>query len=145
MPTGADPALGPELLVDASVAVALCSLGHAGRPASLAAVAGRRIGLAGHAAFETFSVLTRLPGSARRSPAAVGYMLVANFPFTRYLSPSAAEQLVGTLAAEGIGGGSVYDALVAAVALEHGTPLVTRDVRALPIYRAVGVTLALAT
>lgn len=145
MPIGADPDLGPELLVDTSVAVALCSLDHVGRPAGLAAVAGRRIGLAGHAAFETFSVLTRLPGAARRSPAAVGRMLAANFPYTRHLSAPAADQLIATLAAEGMGGGSVYDALVAAAALEQRVPLVTRDSRALPVYRAVGATIEVAT
>lgn len=139
MPIGGDE--GPELLVDTSVAVALCTLDHVGRPASVAAVAGRRIGLAGHAAFETFSVLTRLPGPARRGPAAVGRLLTSNFPFTRHLSSGAAERLIGTLAAEGIGGGSVYDALVAAAALEHGAALVTRDTRALATYRAVGATL----
>lgn len=132
---------GPELLVDASVAVALCSLGHVGRSASVAAVAGRRIGLAGHAAFETFSVLTRLPGAARRGPVAVGRLLSTNFPFTRHLSTGAAERLIATLADEGIGGGSVYDALVAAAALEHGVRLVTRDTRALPTYRAIGAEL----
>jgi predicted nucleic acid-binding protein len=132
---------GPELLVDTSVAVALCSLDHVGRQASVAAVAGHRIGLAGHAAFETFSVLTRLPGAARITPAAVGRLLAANFSFTRHLSASAASSLIATLAREGIGGGSVYDALVAATALEHGVPLVTRDTRALATYRAIGARL----
>lgn len=107
----------------------------------MAAIAGRRIGLAGHAAFETFSVLTRLPGTSRRSPAAVERLLTSNFPFTRHLSATAAEGLVSILAAEGIGGGSVYDALVGAAALEHGVPLVTRDTRALATYRAIGTTL----
>ncbi len=139
MPIGGSE--GPELLVDTSVAVALCSLDHVGRPASVAAVAGRRIGLAGHAAFETFSVLTRLPGPARRGPRAVGRLLTTNFPYTRHLSAGAADRLIATLAAEGVGGGSVYDALVAAAALEHGTPLVTRDTRALSTYRAIGVEL----
>lgn len=139
MPTGDSE--GPELLVDTSVAVALCLLDHVGRSASVAAVGGCRIGLAGHAAFETFSVLTRLPGAARISPAAVGRLLVANFPFTRHLSASSASSLIATLGHEGIGGGSVYDALVAAAALEHGVSLVTRDTRALPTYRAVGTSL----
>ncbi len=57
MPTSAEP----ELLVDTSVAVALCVADHEGRAPSRGVVEGRRIGLAGHAAWETFSVLTRLP------------------------------------------------------------------------------------
>jgi predicted nucleic acid-binding protein len=140
MTSGSD-AHRPDLLVDTSVAVALCSVGHVGRPASVAAVAGKRIGLAGHAAFETFSVLTRLPGAARRTPAAVGRLLTNNFPFTCYLSPEGAQRLMSLLAVEGIGGGSVYDGLVGATALEHDLPLVTRDVRARATYRAIGVTL----
>lgn len=50
MPTNA------ELLVDTSVAVALSVADHDGRTAARAAVEGRRIGLAGHAAFETYSL-----------------------------------------------------------------------------------------
>ena len=74
----------------------------------------------------------------------VGRLLEANFPYTRHLSAVSAAGLVATLAAEGIGGGSVYDALVAAAALEQDVPLVTRDTSALPTYRAVGAALTLA-
>jgi len=127
---------GPELLVDTSVAVALSTLDHEGRAAVLAIVDGRRIGLAGHAAFETFSVLTRLPGPARRTPAAVARIIAANFPHTRFLGASAAE-LLTALAVKGVAGGAVYDAMVAATAIEYGVPLVTRDLRALGTYRAL--------
>jgi predicted nucleic acid-binding protein len=128
---------GPELLVDTSVAVALSTLGHEGRAAVLAIVDGRRIGLAGHAAFETFSVLTRLPGPARRTPAAVARIIAANFPHTRFLGASAAAELLTALAVKGVAGGAVYDAMVAATAIEYGVPLVTRDLRALGTYRAL--------
>lgn len=129
----------PELLVDTSVAVALSVSDHDGRAASLAAVEGRRIGLAGHAAFESYSVLTRLPGPARRTPAAVRRLLSANFPHSRFLSASAAADLLERLAAIGVAGGSVYDALVGATAVEHGLALVTRDRRALRTYRELDV------
>lgn len=128
---------GPELLVDTSVAVALSTLDHEGRAAVLAIVDGRRIGLAGHAAFETFSVLTRLPGPARRTPAAVARIIAANFPHTRFLGASAAAELLTALAVKGVAGGAVYDAMVAATAIENGVPLVTRDLRALGTYRAL--------
>ena len=131
----------PELLVDTSVAVALSSVDHQGRGAALAVVNGKRLGLAGHAAFETFSVLTRLPGAARRTPAAVGRLLAANFPFTRFLGPTSAAALLAQISEQGLSGGSVYDALVAGVAVEHEVPLVTRDLRALGTYRAIGVQL----
>ncbi|MCE7885671.1 MAG: hypothetical protein DYH08_17745, partial [Actinobacteria bacterium ATB1] len=39
----------------------------------------------------------------------------------------------------GLAGGSVYDALVGAVSVEHGLPLVSRDARAANVYRALGV------
>jgi toxin FitB len=137
MPTSAD--LGPELLVDTSVAVALSVADHEGRAASRAVVEGRRLGLAGHAAFESFSVLTRLPAPSRRTPAAVARLLAANFPHTRYLGQAAAAELLARLAQSGVSGGSVYDALVGAAAVEHGVPLVTRDRRALGTYRALDV------
>lgn len=141
MPTSAD---GPDLLVDTSVAVALSVADHEGRAAARAVVEGRRIGLAGHAAFETYSVLTRLPAPARRTPAAVARLVAGNFPHTRFLGARQAAELLARLAGAGIAGGSVYDALVGAVAVEHGVPLVTRDRRALGTYRALDVDVLLA-
>jgi len=132
-------AVGPEFLVDTSVAVALSAIDHEGRAAALALLQGRRVGLAGHAAYETFSVLTRLPGTARRTPTAAARMLAVNFPHTRFLGQDAALNLLGALATAGISGGAVYDALVGATAVECGVPLVTRDLRALGTYRALGV------
>ena len=130
---------GPELLVDTSVAVALSAIDHEGRAASLAVLKGRRVGLAGHAAYESFSVLTRLPGPARRTPAAVARMLATNFPHTRFLSQVGSVSLLDSLAKAGVSGGAVYDALVGATAVECGVPLVTRDRRALGTYRALEV------
>lgn len=115
----------PELLVDTSVAVALVLAGHEAHEATFAAIGNRRLGLAGHAAFETFSVLTRLPAPARRTPAAVARLLTTNFPQSRFLSAEAAAALLTRLASAGVAGGSVYDALVGAVAAEHGTALAT--------------------
>lgn len=138
-PTSAEP----ELLVDTSVAVALSVADHEGRAAARAAVEGRRIGLAGHAAFETFSVLTRLPAPARRTPAAITRLIAANFPHTRFLAPERAAALLAGLAGLGLSGGSAYDALVGAAAVEHGVPLVTRDRRALGTYRALDVDVVL--
>ena len=47
--------------------------------------------------------------------------------------------LIEALGRTGIAGGSVYDALVAATAIEHRLKLATRDQRALVTYRALGV------
>ena len=129
----------PEFLVDTSVAVALTVVDHEHHERTFAALGGRRLGLAGHAAFETFSVLTRLPTPARRAPATVARLLVGSFPHTRFLGAQAAASLLAKLAISGIAGGAVYDALVGACASEHGLVLATRDQRALEIYRALDV------
>ncbi len=135
------PARGsrPELLVDTSVAVALTVVDHQHHESTFSAVGGRRLGLAGHAAFETFSVLTRLPAPARRAPATVARLLAGSFPYTRFLGADAAASLLTGLAASEIAGGAVYDALVGACAAEHGLVLLTRDRRALETYRALDV------
>ncbi len=129
----------PDLLVDTSVAVALTVADHEHHDATFAALQGRRLGLAGHAAFETFSVLTRLPAPARRTPATVARLLAASFPHSRFLGADSSRSLLGRLATIGIAGGSVYDALVGAAAAEHGLTLATRDRRALETYRALDV------
>ena len=137
MPTGDEEQ--PDLLVDTSAAVAFVVGDHKHHAATFDALAERRLGLAGHAAFETFSVLTRLPATARRSPAAIARLLAASFPGTRFLGASAAAALYDRLESNGIGGGSVYDALVAAAAAEHGLELASRDRRALTTYRRFDV------
>ncbi len=129
----------PDLLVDTSVAVALAVGDHQLHSATIDALDGRRLGLAGHAAFETFSVLTRLPSPARRSPAVVVQILMANFPESRFLSASGAAALFVRLADGEFAGSSVYDALVGAAAAEHGLTLATWDRQALDTYRALDV------
>ena len=135
------PASGssPEFLVDTSVAVALSVADHEHHERTFTALGGSRLGLAGHAAFETFSVLTRLPTPARRAPAIVARLLAESFPHTRFLGAEAAASLLARLAVSGIGGGAVYDALVGACATEHGIVLATRDRRSLETYRTLGV------
>jgi toxin FitB len=129
------------VLVDTSIAVALAVAGHEAHVEVARGLAGLTLGLSGHAAFETFSVLTRLPPPQRRQPAAVARLIEANFPQSRFLGAGATRRLLGQLAELDIAGGSVYDALVAAAAAEHNLPLVTRDERAIGTYRAVNVQL----
>lgn len=129
----------PDVLVDTSVAVPLVVVDHEHHAAATAALGDLRLGLSGHAAFETFSVLTRLPPPARRTPAVVAALLRASFPASRFLSTRASRRLLEDLVAAEIVGGSVYDALVGAAAAEHRVRLATRDRRALATYRALGV------
>lgn len=129
----------PDLVLDTSAAVAFVVEDHQFHTAARTTLAGLDLGLAGHAAFETFSVLTRLPAPARRSAPVVARLLAANFPRSCYLSADGAADLVGRLAAGEISGGAIYDALVGAAAVEHALPLATFDRRARETYRLLGV------
>lgn len=134
MSTSAEP-----LLLDTSTAIALVDPDHVGHQTVRAAVRGRRLGLAGHAEFETFSVLTRLPGAKRLAPAAAIRLIQVAFPETRHLSRTASARLLEECGQRGVTGGTVYDALVAAAAAEHKLTLVSRDARAMATYRAMGI------
>ena len=125
--------------MDTSIAVALVVTDHEQHGQTFDMLGDRRLGLCGHAAFETYSVLTRLPPPARRTPAAVARLLAQNFPYSRFLSVRAAATLLAEFESLGIAGGSVYDGLVGAAAAEHGFTLATRDRRALDTYRALDV------
>lgn len=139
MRTATDADQRPVALLDTSTAVALIVEDHEAHVATLDAVRGRRLGLAGHAWFETYSVLTRLPAGLRRSPADALRLLAHNFPASGFLGEAEAADLGGELARLGISGGAVYDALVGAAARQHGLPLVSADARARPVYEALGV------
>lgn len=128
-----------EVLVDTSVAVSLVLADHEAHADTVGAVKGLRLGLAGHAWFETYSVLTRLPPGSRRSPAVVGAIMKANFPASRFLTRRQAAGLAAQVADLGIAGGAVYDALVGAAARAHGLVLLSRDVRARTTYESLGV------
>jgi predicted nucleic acid-binding protein len=129
----------PVVLVDTSVAVAIVLADHEAHAETLQAVREQRLGLSGHAWFETYSVLTRLPPRARRSPEVGQTLLRANFPDSRFLDAAACLDLSAELARLGISGGAVYDALVGATARAHELPLLSRDRRARPTYERLGV------
>jgi predicted nucleic acid-binding protein len=141
MPTDTDADLPASVLLDTSAAVALVVEDHEDHAAMLQAVRGRRLGLAGHAWFETYSVLTRLPGPRRRSPGDAIRILAHDFPASAFLGEREAVALSRDLARLGVSGGAVYDALVAAAARHHGRPLVSGDARARPVYEALGVSI----
>jgi predicted nucleic acid-binding protein len=127
----------PDLLVDTSVAVALVLEGHEAHDVTFTALNDHVLGLAGHAWFETYSVLTRLPSPVRRAPIEITEIIRRNFPESRFLPEEAAKELASRLAGLGIAGGAIYDALVAQVAVTHGLTLATRDQRAIDVYRAL--------
>jgi predicted nucleic acid-binding protein len=130
----------PEVvLVDTSVAIALCVADHEEHEATRARLHGKRLGLAGHAWFESYSVLTRLPAGRRRSPAGAVQLLMHNFPASVFLSEATAQELGTELSQLQIAGGAVYDALVGAAARQHSHRLVSRDARAQSTYEALDV------
>jgi predicted nucleic acid-binding protein len=143
MRTDTDADRRPVALLDTSAAVALIVEDHEAHLATLDAVRGRRLGLAGHAWFETYSVVTRLPAGLRRSPADALRLLAHNFPAPGFLGEVEAADLAGELARLGISGGAVYDALVAAAARQHRLLLVSADARARTVYEALGVEIEL--
>ncbi|MDR0592722.1 MAG: type II toxin-antitoxin system VapC family toxin [Bifidobacteriaceae bacterium] len=134
MPTSAE-----TLLLDTGAALALINPAHPANQAVAAATAGKRLGLSGHAAFETLSVVTRMPAPHRLSGPEALRLIGENFPDTRFLSPAAAAALPTRLVAKNVVGGSVWDGLVGAAAEEHGLTLLTCDRRARSTYEALGV------
>ena len=134
MPTSAEP-----LLLDSSAALAYVSELNPHHRAVNARVDGRQLGLAGHAAYETFSILTRIPPPARVNASRAERLLKSSFPETRFMDAQAAGAIVSHFAELGIIGGAVYDGLVAAAAEAHGLLLLSCDRRALLTYQALGV------
>ena len=125
--------------LDTSAAVPLLVASHEVHASVASWASGRTLALAGHAAAETYAVLTRLPGDARLSPADAVDLIDDNFPRPLVLSADAAGTVHRELARCGVAGGATYDGLVALAAREHGYVLVTRDARARATYEALGV------
>lgn len=134
MPNNADTGL----LLDTSAAVALVLPSHEAHAAVAARVGRAALGLAGHAAVETYSVLTRLPGEQRLSSGAAARVIAADFPASHPLDAAVAATAIARFAEAGIAGGAVYDGLVALAAIDANLPLLTCDRRALATYAALG-------
>ena len=105
---------------------------------------GREVALAGHAAIETYSVLTRLPGDLRVTPQDAARLLAERFAPSLLMAQKTTRRLVDTLARTDISGGAVYDALVGLAAVEHDAELGTRDARARATYESVGARVVIA-
>ena len=98
-----------------------------------------RPALAGHAAFETFSVLTRLPGELSIDAPTAQSIIVTVFPSICWLEHDAETRLLARLGVIGVSGGAIYDALVGEAARVSERRLFTRDLRARRTYDLIGV------
>ena len=128
--------------VDTSVAIPLVVRTHPQHEAVAAWAAGRTLCLSGHAAVETYAVLTRLPAGVRATPEQALQVMDENFAEVLALRPDIAASTHRVFARQGIAGGATYDALVALAATENGLTLVTRDLRARDTYDRMGATVS---
>lgn len=124
---------------DTSVAVAALDSTHDAHSPCRRVLVDLRPAIAGHAAFETYSVLTRLPLPLRLTAEQASSVLAAAFPADCWIDAAGMRQLWERLAPLGIVGGSVYDALVGQAAALAGRTLLTRDRRAERTYQSLGV------
>jgi len=124
----------PALAIDTSVAIPLLVQTHQAHADVVRWWGGRDLALSGHALAETYSVLTRLPGDLRLTPADAAHLL----------HERSSGSLPTLLSRLDVAGGAVYDAMVALAAAEHDAELATRDARAKATYEAVGVRVVVA-
>lgn len=127
------------LMLDTSAAVPLVMRNHDAHLVVDAAVGSDEPRLGSHAALETYSVLTRLPGDARLAPADASTLIASRFGDPIVPSISLSTRLVERLGQLRVAGGAVYDALIALTAEEAHLELLTRDRRASATYRKLHV------
>ena len=126
------------IAVDSSVAVAGFAPWHQLHLQALDAL-DERPALPAHAALEAYSVMTRLPQPGRTSGAVAARFLADRFWEPWLTLPGARHrEVLLELGREGITGGAVYDALIAATVRHHDLVLVTADRRAAATYARVG-------
>jgi len=126
-------------VADTSVVIALTLGGHARHRSAVEAHRRYAPVLAGHARFEAYSVLTRMPPPGRLSPADAALALRRNYPQTVWLGAADQRRVLDALVRAGVQAGAVYDGLVAGSAMLARLPLLTSDQRAVATYQALGV------
>ncbi len=126
------------LTADSSVVIPSLILWHPLHNAAAAAVKSVRR-LPAHALLESFAVLNRLPAPRAIPPRVAERLLAHSFPDQPLaLGPEGYQTLVHKLAEADLGGGLIYDAVIAATAAENGFRILTADRRAVPIYALMG-------
>ena len=126
------------IVPDSSVLVAALASYHAAHEQAVDAV-GDAPELIVHVAFETSSVLSRMPEGQRMEAMVVLDALEREFPRPWLsLDPDAQRTCLRRAVDAGLRGGALYDALIATTALEHRATLLSADRRAREVYEAVG-------
>lgn len=119
----------PRFLPDSSTMVAALCAWHEHHSRATAELerrlnAGQRLVSAAPALVETYSVLTRLPPPRRLSPATARTLLESNFMGETVdviaLNAEGYHHLIDTAPNDGIGGGRIYNAVIAACATSGG-------------------------
>jgi toxin FitB len=125
--------------VDSSVAVPAVAGWHESHELCRRAAAAAWI--PSHVLVETYSVLTRIPYPYRLAADTAAGLVVGFFGKKRTLFAS--EELMNGIVelsgAAGVGGGSIYDALIGRIASDHDATLLTLDRRAVRTYERLGV------
>jgi predicted nucleic acid-binding protein len=125
---------------DSSVLIPALASSFDGHERCVAALAGRSPRLISHVAFETTSVLSRMPEGLRMTPVSVRDALDVDFPESWLALDARGQRACLRRAVDaGLRGGALYDALIAATAREHGATLLSADRRAREAYEAIGV------
>ena len=129
-----------SFFADTSVAVPLVLFSHEAHRLTNRVVGRRVLHLTGHAAVESYSVLTRLPGDSRL--AAIDAITLLRDRFRPSPSPVAPPfpDAIGRLADVGVVGGAVYDGMVALALVDDPQAVIlSRDLRAAATYARLGV------
>lgn len=128
------------IAIDTSLVVALFASWHEAHDLAREAVPAE-VHLPAHVLLESYSVLTRLPPPHRAPADVVEDFLARRFESGLLTLPGNGHRsLLNAAVEQGMTGGSVYDALVAAAAKHAGATLLSRDRRAARTYEALGVT-----
>jgi predicted nucleic acid-binding protein len=124
---------------DTSIVVAAFAPWHEFHEAARTALR-RDARLPAQAAFESYSVLTRLPAPFRAAPDVVVAFLRQRFPRPHLtLESDETRALLEELGRAGISGGATYDAVVGAAARRMKATLLTCDRRATRTYASLDV------
>jgi predicted nucleic acid-binding protein len=124
--------------VDSSVLIPALHRSHVAHQQAMAVFRRGDLRISGHVLLETYSALTggQVKPRARPDLAVEALLRLPNPPLT--LSPDGYLSTLRRCAQNGVVGGAIYDALIAATAGEAGARLVSRDRRAARTYEVMG-------